>query len=287
MNTNIIINNEVFVNKLKHIKLSDIPDVYLKKSAEIQKYSCFNSIYNSKLIWDKKKKNDKEIVNKNKIHIIINDFSDKSKNKREFISYLNKLTDNKKFEIYKKIQNIILHNDDNNELFNLLYNFIIKSDVKNIKIYLTIFNFLNKEIVINSIELYWNNFINNKEWIPPSYILENNLMCGNEDDEMYNLYCDYVKWKKINSAKINILLSLVTEPTKINDLLLNIYNYLLEYISNSKNLYRHIIDILLEDIIILLSYYNNEEIINNFKNMDLTIFENSSKFIIYNIIGKK
>jgi len=290
MNSNIIIGTNVFVNKMKTIKNQDIPCNYLKKTEDIQKYTCFNSAYNSKLIWDKKKKFDKDTyVVKNKIHTLINDFSDKSKNKREFISYLNKLTEIKKKDIYIKIQDIIKQNGNDKDFFDILYNFIIKSDIKNLNINLNIkiFDFLDNEIVKNNIEEIWNNFITNKEWIPPQYILENELMTGNEDDVIYNLYCEYVKWKKKNNAIITILILLVKDSIKIKELLDNIYSYLINYISTSSNMYRHVIDILLEDIIIIISYYKNEEIINNFNNMDLSIFENSSKFHIYNIIGKK
>ena len=287
MNTNIIIPNILFLNRLKNIKSNSIPDVYLNKAKEIQHMPCFNSVYNSKLIWDKKKKYDKEIVVKNKIHIVITDFTDKSKIKREFISFLNKLTDSKKEDIYLKIKNLIKQNNDDEELFTILYNFIIKSDIKNIGIYLNIFNFLNNDIVTKNIDLYWNNFNENKEWIPPLYILDNALMVGNEDDEIYNLYCDYVKWKKTNNSIINMLILLILDQSKIENLLNNIYTYLIEYISFSAKKYRHVIDILLEDMIIIMSHYKNNDIIDKIKNIDLSILENSSKFLIYNITGKK
>jgi hypothetical protein len=287
MNTNIIIPNILFLNRLKNIKSNSIPDVYLNKAKEIQHMPCFNSVYNSKLIWDKKKKYDKEIVVKNKIHIVITDFTDKSKIKREFISFLNKLTDSKKEDIYLKIKNLIKQNNDDEELFTILYNFIIKSDIKNIGIYLNIFNFLNNDIVTKNIDLYWNNFNENKEWIPPLYILDNALMVGNEDDEIYNLYCDYVKWKKTNNSIINMLILLIIDQSKIENLLNNIYTYLIEYISFSAKKYRHVIDILLEDMIIIMSHYKNNDIIDKIKNIDLSILENSSKFLIYNITGKK
>lgn len=287
MSANIIIPNTIFLNKLKNIKSNSIPNVYLNKAKELQILPCFNTIYNSKLIWDKKKKYDKEIISKNKIHIVITDFSDKSKNKREFISFLNKLTDIKKDDIYFKIKNLIKQNNDDDEFFTILYNFIIKNDSKNIDIYLNIFNFLNKDIVSKNIDIYWNNFNENKDWIPHSYILENDLMIGNEDDVIYNLYCDYVKWKKTNNSIINLLILLIIDKNKIDTLLNNIYNYLIDYIYFSTKKYRHVIDILLEDIIIIISHYKNNNIIDKIKNIDLSILENSSKFLIYNIIDKK
>ena len=287
MNNNIVLSNNLFINRLKNIKLSDIPSVYLNRANEIGKLPCFNGVYNSKLIWDKKKKYDKEVVVKNKIHIIISDFTDKSKIKREFISFLNKLTESKKDDIFIKIKDIIKHNNDDEELFIILYNFIIKSEATNLNLYLNIFGFLNKEMVHKNTELYWNNFIENKEWIPMSYILENDLMTGKEDSDIYNLYCDYVKWKKKNNTTINILILLIADNIKIENLLNTIYKYLIEYINISERRYRHIIDILLEDIIIIMSYNKNNDIINKFKNMDLSILENSSKFLIYNITGKK
>jgi hypothetical protein len=286
MSQNIIISNNIFINRLKNIKVIDIPDVYLNKANELHKYACFNIAYNSKLIWDKKKKNDKEII-KNKIHIVITDFTDKSKIKREFISFLNKLTDVKKEDLYIKIKELIKHNNDDDEIFTLLYNFIIKNDANNINLYLNIFDFLNRDIAIKKTNIYWNNFIDNKEWIPPLYILENELMIGNEDDKIYDLYCDYVKWKKTNNSIINILILLVIDKVKIDGLLNNIFIYLMEYISLPSKKYRHVIDILLEDIITIMSYYKNNDIIDKFKNIDMSVFENSSKFLIYNITGKK
>ena len=82
----------------------DIPDNILNKADNLKKScSCFNSLYDPKMIWEKKLYNKKEkslqiannagtASNKGRFHIIIPDFSDNSSTKRTLIGHLNKLT---------------------------------------------------------------------------------------------------------------------------------------------------------------------------------------------------
>ena len=68
------------------------------------------------------------------------------------------------------------------------------------------------------------------------------------------------------------------------DFLLNdIYNYIIEIIKENI-VYKHILDIFLEQVFLILSTHKNINIINNIKNIDINNFNNSTKFIIYNIL---
>jgi hypothetical protein len=50
--------------------------------------------------------------------------------------------------------------------------------------------------------------------------------------------------------------------------------------------HKYIIDILLEQISKILKLHNNNIIVNNIKQLDITSFESSSKFLIYDILEK-
>jgi hypothetical protein len=70
----------------------------------INNYNCFISNYDARSLWEKKKIiASNRTVAKSRPHIIYVDFSDETKCKKEFISYLNKLTDLNKDTIYNKI----------------------------------------------------------------------------------------------------------------------------------------------------------------------------------------
>ena len=50
--------------------------------------------------------------------------------------------------------------------------------------------------------------------------------------------------------------------------------------------YKHIIELLLDELILVFDFYKDSEIINNLKNLDLNKFEYSTKFKIIKIIER-
>ena len=78
--------------------------------------------------------------------------------------------------------------------------------------------------------------------------------------------------KKINNINYISLL--------LNEIFIDITKYL-----NNTN-FKHIVELLLDELIIILDYVPKKEIIDNIINWDLSIFEHSTKFKIMKIIDK-
>ena len=271
------INIEQFKNEYNNI--TDIPENILDKVTDIKKtYTCFNSFYDPKMIWAKKIYNNKDKYNKpkpkNRFHIIIPEFSKTSEIKRSLIGYLNKLSHKNKENIYEKIKNIINKNEILEELFNIVLNYIKTSEDD---IYCNLLDLFDKDYVALNINKIWDNYLNNKEWNPPAYVYENNLLLLNDE---YDMYCDYIKWKK-NIHNMNKVWAKYK-----NEELIVLLNNIFEHVINiiNEDVHKYIIDILLEQIYKLLSIKKYPEIIDKIKNIDIKNFDSSTKFFIYNII---
>jgi len=258
----------------------DIPQNVLDKAIEIKNtYSCFNSYYDPKMIWAKKIYNNKEKYNKPKIksrfHIIIPDFTKKSELKRCLIGNLNKLSVKNKDSIYEKIKEIIGLNDNIDDVFMIIWNYIKTCDND---IYANLLSLFDKEYLKIMIDKLWNNYINDKEWNPPRYIYENNLLILNDE---YDLYCEYTKWKRgINNIN-KIWIKYKSEELII--LLDNIADYIIS-IKDNNEIYKYILDILLEQLCKILSIVKYNSIIDKIKTINIKNLDNSTKFFIYNII---
>jgi hypothetical protein len=287
----------------------EVPDNIIKKAENLKKScSCFNSFYDPKMIWEKKLFNKKEkhainnangnnsnsgVNNKSRVHIIIPDFSDISNTKRTLIGYLNKLTNKNKEVIYEKIKDII-HNNTTEEVFLIIWSYIKAtketgvsgaagtagaSDSDN-NLYVKLLEYFDAEFSDCIINKLWDSYKNNKEWLPPKYIFDNNLLLLNNE---YELYCDYIKWKK-GIHNLNTLW--IKYKTNDIPLLLNdIYEYMMNCINNPA-IHKYIIDIFMEQILKILKNYNDTSIIDKIKLLDIKTFESSTKFLIYNIIEK-
>ena len=257
----------------------DIPQNILDKAVDIKNtYSCFNSYYDPKMIWAKKIYNNKDKYNKPKnksrFHIIIPDFTKKSELKRCLIGNLNKLSIKNKDNIYEKIKEIISLNNNIEDVFMIIWNYIKTSDNE---IYINLLSLFDKGYLETMIDNLWDNYINNKEWNPPKYIYENNLLILNDE---YEMYCEYTKWKRgINNIN-KIWIKYKQEHLII--LLNNIADYIL--IIYNTSIYKYIIDILLEQLYKILSVIKYKSIIDKIKSIDIQNLDNSTKFFIYNII---
>ena len=271
---------KINIDKFRYIYNSiDIPQNILDKAVDIKNtYSCFNSYYDPKMIWAKKIYNNKykynKPKNKSRFHIIIPDFTKKSELKRCLIGNLNKLSIKNKDNIYEKIKEIISLNNNIDDVFMIIWNYIKTSDNE---IYINLLSLFDKGYLETMIDNLWDNYINNKEWNPPKYIYENNLLILNDE---YEMYCEYTKWKRgINNIN-KIWIKYKQEHLII--LLNNIADYIL--IIYNTSIYKYIIDILLEQLYKILSVIKYKSIIDKIKSIDIQNLDNSTKFFIYNII---
>lgn len=129
-----------------------------------------------------------------------------------------------------------------------------------------------------------NNYIINNIWEPYEFIIKYDIL----NNKYYNDYCEYIKWK---NNQINIIKSFIYLYEN-NSKYLDILNILLNNINIKLNNYekintnKYIIDYLLELEYIILDKIKNENIILNLKKINLNILDNSTKFIIMNIIEK-
>jgi len=262
-----------------------ISDNIVNKANElINNYNCFVSTYDARSLWEKKKiiASNKKIV-KSRPHIIYVDFSDDAKCKKEFISYLNKLTDVNKETIYNKISTFIsqVNKDIFNSLFDVLINFIKSS---NNNIYIDVLYLFEENYINENITKFYNNYIDKKEWLPEELLIEYKLIF---DEDKYDTYCEYIKIKKRTLSMIKALCIILKKLSKLNiidTIINNIFNELNLYL-NKLN-YKHIIELLLDELTIIIDFIPKQIYINNISYILCNDLDNSTKFKISNIIDK-
>ena len=261
----------------RYNQIEEIPENIKNKAVELNDtYSCFKSYYDPKMIWVKKNYNKKEkpITTKNRFHIIIPDFTDNSMLKRKLVGLLNKITTKNKNTIYESIKEIIEANEKNS-VFEIIWEYIKLNENS---LYTNILTFFDENILQDNIDAKWKNYIELREWDPPKTIYDNDILLLNDE---YDLYCDYVKWKKninnLNKIWIKFKLS------EIHFLLEVLFEHTID-ILKEKKVYKHILDIFLEQLFKILSVTKTPEIIDKIKEIDISNFNNSTKFLIYNIL---
>ena len=186
---------EIFNNIFNNFNGPISENIINKANELIDNYNCFSNNYDARSLWEKKKiiaQNKSTKSQKPRHHIINIDFSDNAKCKKEFISYLNKLTDLNKDVIYSKISAFIkkLNDDILNSLFEILINFMKSS---NNNIYVDVLYLFEPSYIDDNITKYYLKFIDNKEWLPIKIIEEYKFIF---DENNYDEYCEYVKIKK-------------------------------------------------------------------------------------------
>lgn len=282
------INFNVFKKCLNNFNASNIiiSDNIVNKANElVTNYNCFISNYDARSLWEKKKiiASNKNKAPKARPHIIYIDFSDDAKCKKEFISYLNKLTDVNKETIYNKISSFIsqVNTEILNSLFDVLINFIKSS---NNNIYIEVLYLFEKDYIETNITNYYNNYLKEKEWLPSIINIEYKQIF---DDEYYDIYCEYVKLKKSTISMIKALCIILKKINKINiieEIIENILTDLNIYITKSD--YKHINELLLDELAIILDFIPKQKYINQIVKIDITNLDTSTKFKITNIIEK-
>jgi hypothetical protein len=298
----------IFQNKYAIV---EVPENILKKADALKKScGCFDSFYDPKMIWEKKLYNKKDkhqhqhqhqqqynqhpqythnntavsgsFSNKGRFHIIIPDFSDTSITKRALIGYLNKLTSKNKEIIYEKIKGMIDANHTE-ELFLIIWSYIKVTESGSCEnLYIKLLDYFDIAFLQEMLDKLWNNYIQQKEWIPPKFIFDNNLLLLNNE---YELYCDYVKWKK-GIHNINIIW-VKYKRQEIPRLLNDIYDYLTKECVGNSDIHKYIIDIFMEQILKILNLYPYPSIVEKIRSLDIKTFDSSTKFLIYTIIENK
>jgi len=272
-----IIKIEISYFEYKYKDLTNVPENIVNKAIDLKSnYTCLNSYYDPKMMWVKKNniKKDKNYGQKNRFHIIIPDFTDDSILKRKITGLLNKLTTKNKATIYDNVKELINANDKD-KIFDLVWDYV-KSNDNNL--YTNILTFFNDDFLKNKIDEKWNKYINNKEWDTTNTIYDNDILLLNDE---YDLYCDYVKWKK----QINNLNNLWIK-FKINELNIlqdELFNHTTKILADNTS-YKHILDIFLEQLYKILNITKNNNIIDKIREFDIKKFNNSTKFLLYNIL---
>ena len=266
-----------FKNKLENYiqKDLDINDkIKEKKQFLINNFNCFKDKYDSKFLWEKKKKKFTNIKTNKKIHTFTTNLTDTSKNKKLFISLLNKLTSNNKKSIISDIESIISANDDLEELTNIVFTNISKNYNE---LYLDILYLIynkNNKIIDN----YYNDYINNNKWLLLNEYNDVNIM----DEKNYELFCEYKKFKLSNK---NILNSLVFFKSN-RDLINNLIEKIIEKILIEDNFKSYVVNYYLELLDIFKKHITN----NNYSKLeDLNInnYDKSTKFLYNNLFIKE
>jgi hypothetical protein len=280
------INYEVFRNTYDKLNSPISENIVNKANELIDNYNCFSNNYDARSLWEKKKiiAQNKSIKSQKPRHHIINiDFSDRAKCKKEFISYLNKLTDLNKDVIYSKISSFIKELDGEilNSLFEILINFMKSS---NNNIYVDVLYLFEQSYIDDNINNYYLKFLENKEWLPIKIIEEYKFIF---DENNYDEYCEYVKIKKSTLSLLKAL-SLILKKLNKSDVIEKIINLIFEDLNifKTKKDFKHIIELLLDELSIIIDFMPKQEFIDKINNIDTSSLDTSTKFKITYILEK-
>lgn len=272
------------------IDIDTIPHVLIRKKQELQSdFKCFQPNYvpefyevkkYSKFVSKKKDfvPNYYHTVTQplQKIYVIPVDFTEENKVKKMFKGYLNKLTIKNKENIQKQIQDLIdqyIKQDNIIEIiYEILWDFIKKSPSD---VFYDIINLFPVEKTNNFILQY----IHQKKWYPCDNFIQKNILSSSSD--MYDEYCDYVKWKKETTNIIKFICCL-TPKDQLNDLMNDLVDLFKNFKNNQKT-HKHILDFVLEQLYNVLSKNKNQEIIEKLKNISCDL-ESSTKFLMFDIL---
>lgn len=265
-----------FKNKLddyikKNIDLND--KIIEKKEFLINNFNCFKDKYDSKFLWEKKKKKFTNIKSNKKIHTFTTNLTDTSKNKKSFISLLNKLTSNNKKSIINDIESIISANDDLEELTSIVFTNISKNYNE---LYLDILYIIynkNNKIIDN----YYNDYINTNKWLLLNEYNDVNIM----DEKNYELFCEYKKFKTSNKNILNSLLFFKSNNDLINDLIEKI----IEKILIKNNFKSYVVNYYLELLDIFKKHITNDNY-NKLEDLKINNYDKSTKFLYNNLFIK-
>jgi len=276
----IIVDFDIFQNELNSNTQRNIDKLLLKKQYMIKNFKCFSGDFHERKYvkyFDKEKKT-------NKLHIIPSNCTNDIKFKKDFTGLMNKFTQHNKSSLFPKIQNFITNIHTQEEriiIFEIVWKFIKQSYNE---IYLEVLLCFDKKFI----EDYIDSFIKNKTWFPNENILNNDMMISSKDDESYELYCSYVKWKKETLSIlhcINNIISVLEKKHLIIPLMNDLYNLLVSV--ENKNDKVHVFDFILEVININKKEDHCMNLIQYIQTIDTNNLKSSSKFLIMDILTTK
>ena len=282
------IDYQVFTRYSSLFNNTNIPNKYVKKKEELlNTYNCFKTSFEQQLTQfvDKRgstfpKHNENMQKPYKRLYIISSNFSKEENLKKSFTSCLNKLSEENKTKMYDKIVGIAnsTKSDDKNILYEILWNFIKQSPDK---LYIQL---LQKVYDEDFLTRQFDKYVVEKMWFPPEYILNQNIY-GLQDDK-YDIYCNYVKWKKMSINSIKAW-NMILVKNKVN-LYEKLYDDVLDllrttYVSNYKKR-KHVFDYCIDKLYLMMSYTKNEKVLQDIRLFELDSLEMSSKFLIKNIL---
>jgi len=176
--------------------------------------------------------------------------------RKEFLSLMNKLTLNNKQSILKNVASII-RKDYTSLYIDIIWDLMQRAPEFR-TVYYEVFKLLDNTILIDKWLSIWDTYYNNKNWIPCDEILN--------DNEDYDEFCDFVKWKKRALAAINIWIMLYEKniigihiiELLIKEIVSDCSNQIEHYILN-QNINIKKLDVLLEQILILINFTKTDQ----------------------------
>jgi len=286
----ITIDVSIFQKQLGSFNNLNISPSSLKKKQELESsYSCFLSNHENKITeWIEKKhhqnkywKDHKHYVTpkpNNRLHILPSNFTEEDKSKKKFTGFLNKLTESNSSTIIPQIQQEISNSSQKDVLYKIIWNFIEKSSEKK---YIQLLNYYDKEYNM----IHFKKYISDNEWYPSEYILNKNILNLSENE--YDIYCQYVKWKK---QQINILKGWCSFWDKkeniehFETLTGNIVNFLESILINISKEKKHLADYCLEYLFVIMNHNKYEKYSERLHQIPLSNLESSSKFLLKNLL---
>ena len=250
--------------------------IFKEKSAHLQiTYKCFSD--KEKTFIFKPKYVQPSAERPEKIRIGVRDLSREHLAKKEFMSLLNKLSDQNKKQIYATFKTSI-RIDFYKLYINMTWAMILKFPEFQ-KLYINLITILyenmeNKKSFIDEWLFIINDYEVTKKWIPADNIL---------DDKDYDEFCDFQKWKKQSSSATNCLKILSENAWIYPNTIKNIYEKMIadcdNYFELSNGVGCKIVDAILDQINEICDIINDKLIID-FINKWLSgdVIRASSKF---------
>jgi len=250
------------------------------KKVELLKNKCFTGETQEKKYVKYEK--DKRTT---KLQIISSNCTEEVKFQKNFKGMMNKLSTVNKDLLLPRIKSFIKNTSDvNNQeiMFRILWGFIKQSYTP---IYIDVIDCFEQELIEHNIS----DFVKNKEWYPCEVIVENNILSSSKsenNDEKYDMYCKYVKWKKetINSFYcIKNILMRYKNDCLIEQLLQDVF-FIFQQNKDIREK-THLLDFSLEVVQILNS--KDKTVCTYLEGIEKEKLNSSTKFLILDILSGK
>lgn len=230
-------------------------DLYEKKvKFLVETYKCFTE--SDKFVpnkWGHRKKHfDAATKAAERPRIGVKELSIEAITRKEFMSLMNKLTVNNKNTILKSLKNMI-RLEYTDLYIEIIWDLMQRaSEFRNI--YFEVLKIFSTESLIKKWNNLWDAYYVQRSWMPAEHILN--------DNEDYDEFCDFVKWKKRAIASIHVWIMLYEKGI----VAINIIDTLIKEIVNDctqefekVNYNTKKSDSLLEQILILVNFTKTEQ----------------------------